>query len=612
MRPHARTLLLVALAACQPSSTAPVDASSAAAPPHEADVRAALSPGTPDAVAPLSAPSPAAPDQAPAPADPFAGVPVRGHDVPFRGTAADFAIATMAESSPPQYALDGRIDEWAAAEPSATLPASAGRGKIWIAFTEAALLVAGDLDASAGGVRLDKVRIDLALPPPVLPPIAINGYFVSAVVDESWCRTTAYGPPEDGNNAHVPTHEETEACLTWLSRCRDLRAAIAERFQRTIIVDLAKGTVSGAPGVKGSVAKARGSGTGESFEVALPSASFPETAEMPLRTVRMAARAFSDSPPKTALAGAAPGEPSWKTFTLATERRAHRLPELVASIARQVSGEKADEITRVAVSYVPSPTSSRVRYFYNQTDPPYAERMLPSPQVVELDVATGRKLFTLPACAAADGGREPCAEGGPIEIGAHAAWIDDAFSAQHPQVALVSTRGPAVLDVSPFTSFDPYTLVRRPPGAHILDVYQGCAGDYCMGQSGAARGYRFEVMTMDGTGHFGWAKGRPADAGASPGRVPTLGFDRDYLMGAEGLPGFEQQCGNAYGDLWIDPALKFFGLKGSFCAGSYDQDADFASRTRSFEVGYRWNAAEGAYALFGRTFASPPDDAGAR
>jgi hypothetical protein len=259
-------------------------------------------------------------------------------------------------------------------------------------------------------------------------------------------------------------------------------------------------------------------------------------------------------------------------------------------------------LARVAVTYVPSAESMRVRYIYNRdsvgNDDPYI-----SPYAATLDVTAGRKLFTLPACSD-DAGAEPCARGGSLDLFAYPVAFDDEFSTSHPRVALVSQRGGSVVDVSPFTSFDPYTLVRRPPGVHILNVYQGNAGDRGMGMCGAARGYAFQVMTMDGDGKLRM-RVPAADLPTLRARAPRaqglpLAMDRCFLAGVEHLRGFEDQGDGTGAGLWIDSKqLQFFGLRGELSVRP-DVDADTEAAWRPFEAGYRWNPATGTYNLFGR------------
>ena len=217
-----------------------------------------------------------------------------------------------------------------------------------------------------------------------------------------------------------------------------------------------------------------------------------------------------------------------------------------------------------------SATSGTVRFFYNRGEAGQWAPTVPSPEVSEVDVATGRKLFTLAACPDAGGANEACASGADIDIVAHAAWIDDTFGPRHPEVALVSRRGGTVLDVGPFTSYDPYTLVRRAPGVHVLDVYQGPAGPYGSGPSGGMTGSRFEIVTMDGAGRFALLE-PPFE----------LGLWRDHVVGTDALPGFEGQEGNADGTLQIEPKARVLrsGRGPSSLMGS--EDASFESRMRA-------------------------------
>jgi hypothetical protein len=259
--------------------------------------------------------------------------------------------------------------------------------------------------------------------------------------------------------------------------------------------------------------------------------------------------------------------------------------------ASHTNPASSDAILKMAVSYVPAPTTTHVSYFFNIGEAGEFTPDAVSPQVGDLDVARGRPLFTLRGCAADDAGTDggtPCANGGAITIAAHPSFFDDTYGLRHPKVSLVSRRDDAVLDVSDSSSFDPYAFAKRDPGVHILGVYQGPAGPYGSGPSGAATGYQFQIQTMDEDGRF-----------AAP-RTFDLMIRRGYILGVDGLSGFDNQSGISDPTVWLGRSLEFFGLKGTFVKeGVGDSDADVQSFERVFEVGYRWDAHQGDYVHFG-------------
>jgi hypothetical protein len=151
--------------------------------------------------------------------------------------------------------------------------------------------------------------------------------------------------------------------------------------------------------------------------------------------------------------------------------------------------------------------------------------------------------------------------------------------------------------VSESTSFDPYAFAKRDPGVHVLAVYRGPAGPYGSGPSGAAPGYQFQIMEMDVEGRF-----------ATP-RTFGLLVHGGYMLGVDGLTGFDEQSGVSDPEVWLGRPLDFFGLRGTFVReGVGESDADFHSFERVFEVGYRWDPQKRDYVRFGS--ARPPKRGG--
>jgi hypothetical protein len=257
---------------------------------------------------------------------------------------------------------------------------------------------------------------------------------------------------------------------------------------------------------------------------------------MPLSTLRIAARLYSGASAKRGEHDAT-SDRGFSTLRLRERLRLHAAPEIVEHVLEEAkeSGRPGDEDVAVGASYVPAPSSTKMSFFFNVGEAgewtPDPERL--SPQVAELDVARGRLLFTLAACATGEAPDASCARGGAISIHAHPSFFDDTFGARHPRVSFVSRRGADVLGVSASTSLDPYKLVARGPGVHILDVYRGPAGPYGSGPSGAMTGYRFEIVTMEESGHFGQPE---------PFKLAVW---RGQILGTEGLAGFEDQFGSS-------------------------------------------------------------------
>jgi hypothetical protein len=512
---------------------------------------------------------------------------------PLSGAVLNIEEATVLESTPTSYSFDGDVSEWVPL-PAGTVPAERGHAKLWVALTEAGLFMAGEVDAALGSVHLDRVRLEFALKPPRLPPIAIINHLMAHVVDEHWCKTEGSTFPTV-DDAGLPPPEQVSDCLAWLARCEKLRTALAGRFQRTIDVDLAAAKVSGVIGARVFV-RGEDAGKARTFELEVPLTSLPETSEMPLRTVRVIERLFSSEGPKSGQQAERADVPAWAVSRRQTPLSLHAAPAIVEHIAREsaATDKPKDVFVREAASYIPSPTTTKVSFFFNVgeagqwTPDPSTE----SPQIVELDVTHGRLLFTLRGCptnasvprAPSDA---PCARGGDISITAHPTFFDDTYGKRHPMVSMVSRHGNEVLDVSASTTFDPYELALRGPGVHILDVYQGPGGPYGSGPSGLMPGYAFEIVTMDDSGHF------------NAPRQFDIVVHRGQVLGTEGLPGFEEQMGISDPSLSIGQSLEEFGLKGTFMTEGPLEDADSTLVNHAFKVGYRWDAAKADYVRFG-------------
>lgn len=589
MPPAARGALLLftalALTACPrdraPSANdggaGPRDASSADAPASDA----AHAEGDSGASAQSEAPSP------------YAVLGVGEPNVPRDPPSRAFDPAPAALGAlPAGFVSDGDVAEWPAAAAARLGSGGSGPnlGRLWVAFGDAAVVVAGDVLASAAPDAGTRVHIDLAFAPSKLPPLAFVNHLTAAVVDDAYCRDTAIEmhASDDGG----PAEEDQATCRAWLVRMRALRAGLGERFVRHISVDLATERVGGVEGAKLALRKREGGGT---FELTIPAQSLPETAEMPLRTVRVAARVTGPAAGK-----GDGGARRWRLSKLDAPRAWHAAPEIVARIL-STPHEEGDVLLRTAASYVPAPTTSRVGFFFNAGAGGQWSPDLESPQVGDLDVAHGRKLLALPACGAHDAGATPCAGDVAIEVWAHPVGYDDTYGLRHPMVALVSRRAGksgAPLDMSASTSFDPYGLTRREPGVHVVALYQGPAGPYGTGPSGAMPGHAFQLFTMDARGHF-----------TGP-RSFDLAVRRYLLLGTDGLKGFGGQEMLLDTVPWFDPKLEFFGLRGSFIVKE-ESAPDAEASARSFEVGYRWDAAARDYVRFGRLRPREALDAGA-
>jgi hypothetical protein len=226
-----------------------------------------------------------------------------------------------------------------------------------------------------------------------------------------------------------------------------------------------------------------------------------------------------------------------------------------------------------------------------------------SPQVGDLDVAQGRQLIALPQCDGPDSGSDagrPCARGGTIRVVLHESLLDPFFDVTvnlrrpHRRVSLVSERDGEVLDVSESTSFDPEAWVVRPPGVHVLNVYHGPAGDYGSGPLGVTPGYQFQILRMDGGGTF-----------AKPETFPLI-VRSGFVLGVEGLAGFDFQDGDASPEVLLNRPLESFALKGTLVR-KVRPGPNEPSETRAYEVGYRWDEPTGVYRRFS---SSRPIDAG--
>ena len=527
------------------------------------------------------------PAAAPVP-DPFANVSDPPPPPPVRGGVDFDAIPAVLETLPPAHLFDGDVSEWLDAL-GAPLPAANGRGKVWFALTAAGLHVAGDLDARVAATPLDHVRVFLAFTPPRLPDLAFFGGGVEGwrTVDAAWCKNTQ---PEGSGGV---TEKDVPTCLEWVARSRQVRSGFAARAWRVIDVDLMGKRVSGVEGARLAVQRGD-AGVGATFELEVPASALPETAEMSLRTVHVAARAESDRLAK----GAKGAAPRWNVFVRTLPLALHAAPAIVAQMAKLSNETSASS---VGMTYVPAATATRVAYFFNRRNSgpydPWSTSIL-SPQVTEIDVAKGRKIFTLRACERDAG--SPCAVGGDIEIRAHQVGFDVPRGPEHPMIALASYQDGHLRDLTAATSFDPDILVLRPPGVHILEVNHGPSDAYGQGASGGEPAYQFDVVKMN-------------DRGAFSLEDFPLASRRSMLLGTEGLAGFENFAVCSPERPWIDPNLVFFGLRGECnVEASPDGGEDWEARARLFEARYRWNASEERYVLSGRVTEKAKRDGGSR
>jgi hypothetical protein len=476
----------------------------------------------------------------------------------------DLSITSVLDHEPLAYAFDGDTLEWAS-PPSAVASPDGPRVSAWFAVTDHGLFIAGSVGARDDSAHRSELGVSLAFTPPDLPPIAFASHLSGADVDEEWCKTVGQiGPDFSG----TPDDATREGCLTWLAQQHARRAQIASRFVRVLTIDLARGKVQGAPGAR--IALRKNAGSPVTFEVEVPASALPETSEVPLQSVRLAARYARGS----SGAGGRKTEPAWVLRKLPAPLQVHQEPSILALVGEHVRTQGPGYMGPVTISYVPSTKTSAVTFYLNGAEGGQWTPRLDSPVVETLDVARGRTLFTL----------------GDVTIVAYPTWVGDFAGTNHPEVSLVSRRGDTVLDSTPSTAYDPYALVERAPGVHILYVFQGWSGFLGMGESGLMPGYQFEVATMTADGKF------------SPSRSFAVAISRDHVQGVEGLPGFpDDGVQNANAGLSIAPKLARFGLEGSFTTDAPgDGSADVTLVWHHFTAGYRWDPAAADYVRYGR------------
>jgi len=505
----------------------------------------------------------------------------------FRGAYLNVPrVDRILETKPIAYRFDGDVSEWSDM-PASSIPEENGSARLDFALTDTGFYVAGDVVARAEDTPLDHLRINIALQPPTLPPIAFLTPLLLSEVDEAYCRNEAKRRP--ALNGRDETLDESEPCLRWLAECKASRAELERRFEREINLDLVAAMVDGAPGARLAIHR-REARNGVSFELELPLTSMPETSEMPLRTVRVAARLFSVARPTDQSHRGMPppsSAPVWTVHVRKKPLRLHAVAPIVEHVLSDTSASGATfNLVRVAASYVPAPTSKRVSYFFNVGTSGLWHWDHPSPIAADIDVSKGRVLFTLHGCAPDAGTSEmgtPCVDGRDITISAYPTSFDDTLGPSHPKVSLVSRRLDSILDVSDSTAFDPYTFAVREPGVHILNVYQGPAGPYGSGPSGHAIGYKFEIMTMDREGRF------------SPARAFDLQVYRGNILGVDAA-GFGGQTGSENPRLWIGNSIDVFGLTGTLWREEKaDGSGELALSEYRFKAGFRWNPAKKDY-----------------
>lgn len=399
---------------------------------------------------------------------------------PAQPAASSFRLS---EGLPAGFAVDGKLDEWKQ-PPTLVLGAAnqvAGKSKVtspedlsakvWLAVGPEGLAVAGEvrdervlLPEKPTDINADHVEVWLALPQPKLPPLAFVNQFGDQEV-----------PTAD--DCKGVSEQDPEACRKWWKAQTEHRKKLVQAF--TVQYGLMPSGVTRFDGTPAAgTARYEPMPGGYRFEALIPVGDFPRTAQAPLRDVRVLVDLVDNDEGRkgqeTFLSSSARrrfGDAStFHAVTLATPLRFGPWPELLEKV-----------LASEGASYQPGPDVSGMQLWVN---PARGYQYVPeeeSPRVVEVSLKP-----------------KPVAKLGDVELVRVETDLD---SAGDPGALLVSRRGQAVLGTQAIGPAQLFT-VARPPGLHILRVYDGVSGFLGTGMCGACPSIGFLLMKMTPDGHF--------------------------------------------------------------------------------------------------------------
>jgi hypothetical protein len=388
------------------------------------------------------------------------------------------------EGLPAGFAADGKLDEWKQ-PPSATLGASsqvAGKSKVaspddfsakvWLAISPEGLAVAGEvrdervlLPEKAGDINADHVEVWLALPQPVMPPLAFVNQFGDQLVPTADACTEA-------------AQEDKDGCRKWWKEQTARRKKLVQAF--TVQYGLLPSGVTRFDGTApaGTVRYEPMPG-GYRFEALIPSGLFPRSAQAPLRDVRVLLdvvdndegrakqESFLSSSPRRRFGDAS----TFHAVKLAAPLRFGGEPELLEKVLAQEGA-----------SYQPGPIVGAFQVWHNPPQGYQYDPSLPSPAATEIPLA--------PKVLGKLGDVELVTVGGaPVGETEFSQW-------------LVSRKGRTVLHTMPLLRDEEVRTVARPPGLHVLRVRDSVLGYLGTGMCGGCPVINLNLVKMGPDGRF--------------------------------------------------------------------------------------------------------------
>jgi hypothetical protein len=392
------------------------------------------------------------------------------------------------EGLPAGFKVDGKLEEWKVPASSTFGAANQVDGKskvsspqdlsaqVWVAVGLEGLAVAGEvrddrvqLSTKPEQIHNDHVEVWLALPQPKMPPLAfVNQFGEHPVPTLAACE----------NNEAI-TEGTPADCRKWWKE----QEAHRKQLMRSFITQY--GLLSGSLvrfGQKGKVGSIRYEPMpgGYRFEALIPSSAFPRSAEAPLRNLKVLVDLVDGDEgkgkPETFLSsspGRRFGDPStFHAVTLVKPLRFGAWPDLFERVL------KANESS----SYQPATDATSFEVWLNPARGYQYAPETPSPEVVGVDLSMEEPQGTL----------------GDVEVVTMPAQVEVTGAIGH---WMASRRGKTLLDAQR-SGTRVLQSTQRPPGLHILRVYEGPQSLLGTGPCGACPMVSFQLVKMDAQGRF--------------------------------------------------------------------------------------------------------------
>ncbi|HYI00978.1 hypothetical protein [Hyalangium sp.] len=411
----------------------------------------------------------------------LAATPATGDVTPSQGLR-------LHEGLPAGFKVDGKLGEWKlpasitfgadsqVAGPSKVSSPQDLSAQVWLAVGAEGLAVAGEvrddkvqLSTKPEHINNDHVEIWLALPQPVMPPLAfVNQFGEHAVPTAEAC---------ENNEAIV---EGTPAdCRKWWKKQADLRKQLVRPFIAQYGLMSGSLVRFGQKGTVGSVRYEPMAG-GYRFEALIPPSAFPRSAQAPLQSLQVLVDLVDSDEGKGKLEtflssskGRRFGDPS--TFHAVTLARPLRFGAWPALLERALKAHESG-------SYQPAPDARSLEVWINPAIGYQYAPEAPSPKVVSLDLSKLEEQATL----------------GDVQLLTVPAQVEVTGDIGH---WVVSRRDKTLLDAQ-YSGTRVLLHTQRPPGLHILRVTEGIQSLLGTGTCGSCPQVTFHLVKMDPEGRF--------------------------------------------------------------------------------------------------------------